>query len=183
MAPISGSCATRSTVAAAVSGVLVQVDHRSRARCRTSASCSCSVSAPGPQLSMQMPQALQASGLIASDSSSPLSFFCASASWKNGWVSATGTAPNAALMRPTPSSIACLRSSGSGAFSISHASDSSSMPPKVAAGLSAFLPMAIIRAASFEATWRTGSAPVCRIPASISAAGAAAVTPMALSGQ
>ncbi len=37
--------------------------------------------------------------------------------------------------------------------------------------------------ASFPATWRTGSAPVCWMPISISAAGANAATPIALSGQ
>ncbi len=86
------------------------------------------------------------------------------------------------MMRSTPSSIACLRSSGSGAFSLSQAKASPSMSPNVAGGASAFLFTAMMRAASFEATWRTASAPVALMPASISAAGPAATTPMALSG-
>src|SRR5210317_1516338 len=41
----------------------------------------------------------------------------------------------------------------------------------------------MMRDESFEATWRTASAPVWEIPASISAAGVAATAPIALSGQ
>ena len=55
--------------------------------------------------------------------------------------------------------------------------------PKVGAVASPDLLLATIREASFDATWRTASAPVARMPASISAAGVAATTPMALSGQ
>ena len=55
--------------------------------------------------------------------------------------------------------------------------------PKVGAMSSAFLLAEIIRPASFDATGRTASAPPRRMPASMSAAGVDATTPIALSGQ
>jgi len=172
----------RSRVSDEVSGVSVQVDQSSRARSSEAASCSPARSASGSQLSIHRPQALQASALITSDNSSALSFLLASASKKNGFVTATGNAPSTDPMLSIPSWIACLRSSGNGIFSLSQEKESSSIWPKVGVTFSAFLLFAIIRDASFDDTWRTASAPVSLIPASISAAGAEATTPIALSG-
>ena len=57
------------------------------------------------------------------------------------------------------------------------------MGPNVVAVASPDLLLDTIRDASFDATCRTASAPLNLIPASISAAGVIATTPIALSGQ
>jgi hypothetical protein len=103
IAPMSGFFATRSSVSEGVSGVAANTDHSSRACSSEAASCSLARSASGSQLLTQIPQALQASGLITTDSNSALSFFCASASKKKGFVTATGSAPSALLIPSIPS--------------------------------------------------------------------------------
>ncbi len=173
----------RSIVSDVVSGVVENTDQRSRAVASISGSCSTGCNASASQLRTQIPQDLQASGLMTIDSSSAPSFFTASASWKNGCVTATGSAPSSRMMAATPSSMAFLRSSSSGILSVSQAYASSRWAPKSGATSSDFLFAAMIRVASFDATGRTASALPSRMPASISAAGAEETTPIALSGQ
>ena len=79
-------------------------------------------------------------------------------------------------------SLAALRATPAEELLKAVAESRARISPNVDGPFSAFLLAETMRGASFEATCRTASAPLNRMPASISAAGVAATTPIALSG-